>query len=103
MYNGGMLRITTEGSAVLLPVKAVAAASRTKYLGELDGRAKVAVAAPPEKGKANKALVEYLARLLGVHRRAVTVVAGLTSPLKTIRIEGVDSAAVCAALRPARS
>jgi uncharacterized protein (TIGR00251 family) len=98
-----MLRITTEENAVLLPVKVVAGASRTRYLGELDGRAKVAVASPPEKGKANKTLTAYMARLLGVRSSDVKVASGQTSPLKTLRIEGVTSAAVLAALQHPRS
>jgi len=98
-----MLRITTDQNAVLLAVKVVAGASQTRYLGELDGRAKVAVASPPEKGKANKALVDYIARTLGVRNRAVQVATGQASPLKTLRIEGVTAAAVLAALQRPRS
>ncbi len=96
-----MLQLTTEPDAVLLPVKVVPGASRTRYLGELDGRAKLAVAAPPEKGKANKAVVTYLAEMLGVRKRDVAVVTGLTSSQKVIRIEGVDSDAVVSALHDA--
>jgi len=98
-----MLRITAETGAVLLPVKVVPGASRTRFLGEWDGRAKFAVAAPPEKGRANQALVAYLAKLLGVHRRNVSIAAGGTSPTKTIRIEGVAGDAIRAALQPGRS
>ena len=93
-----MLKMTVEDNAVLLPVKVIAGASRTRYLGELDGRAKLAVAAPAEKGKANRALTAYVSELLGVHARNVRVVGGLTSPLKTLRIEGVTAAAVASAL-----
>ena len=89
-----------EGEAVLLPVKVVPGASRTRFLGEQGGRARVGVAAPAEKGKANAALVAFLAKLLAVRKRDVTVVAGLTFPLKTIRIEGITVDAVRAALQP---
>ena len=58
------------------------------------------IAAPAEKGKANLALAAFLAKLLSVRKRDVTVVAGLTVPLKTIRIEGVTVDAVRAALQP---
>ncbi len=80
----------TEGG-VLLPVKVVPGASRTRRLGELGGRLKVAVTCPPEGGKANKALVAWIARQLGVARSAVTVEAGHTSPHKTLRVTGVTS------------
>jgi len=98
-----MLNITADGNAILLPVKVVPGASRTRFLGELDGRARIALVAPPEKGKANEALVTYLAKLLAVRKRDVTVAAGRTSPLKTVRIERVAPDAVREALQPDRS
>ncbi|MCH8967050.1 MAG: DUF167 domain-containing protein [Planctomycetes bacterium] len=94
-----MLKLTTEGNAVLLPVKVVPGASSTRYIGEWDTRAKLGIAAPPEKGKANKALIAFLADLVGVHKRDVTVVAGLSSSIKTIRIEHVTVDAVRRALQ----
>jgi len=72
-------------------------------MGEWEGRARIAVAAAPEKGKANAALAAFLAKLLSVRRRDVVVVAGHTSSLKTIRIERVSADAVRAALQPDRS
>ncbi len=98
-----MLRVETEGNAVLLPVKVVPGASRTRYLGEWDGRARIAVAAPPEKGKANNALVAFLADLLALRKSDVTVISGHTTPLKTIRIERATAEAVCAVLQQGRS
>ena len=98
-----MLEISTEGNAILLPVKIVPGASRTRYVGLWEKRAKICVAAPPEKGKANRAVVAFLAGLLGVRERDVTVVEGLTTPLKTIRIERVTIDAVRAVLHVDRS
>ena len=98
-----MLNVTTEENAVLLPVKVVPGASRTRLLGEWNGRAKIAVAAAPQKGKANEALVGFLAKRLGVRKSDVAVAAGYTSPLKTIRIKRVTAAAVHAAMQPGRS
>ena len=98
-----MLDIAAEENAVRLPVKVVPGASRTRYLGEWDGRAKFAVSAPPERGKANKALTAHIAKLLGVRKTDVTVVSGLTSPVKTIRIERVTVEQTRKALQPARS
>jgi uncharacterized protein (TIGR00251 family) len=98
-----MLEISESEGAVLLRVKIVPGASRIKFLGEWQGRARIAVAAPPEKGKANQAVVEFFSGLLDINRRQITVITGHTSPLKTIRIEGVAAAAVQAALQPRRS
>ncbi|AFE06115.1 YggU family protein [Corallococcus sp. AB018] len=68
-------------------------ASRTKVVGEHDGQLKIQLAAPPVDGEANAALVEFIAKTLGVPRRQVTLVAGDTSRRKRLRVEGVDAAA----------
>jgi hypothetical protein len=95
--------LAAKENAVLLPVKVVPGASKTRLLGEWDGRAKIAVAGVAEKGKANESLIEFVAELLGVRRNAVTLVRGRTSPLKTLRIDGVMARHVQAVLAPARS
>jgi uncharacterized protein (TIGR00251 family) len=83
-----MIDLHMDGNSILLPVKIVPGASRTRYLGEWEGRARISVAAPPERGKANKAVTEFLAKQLGLKRAAVTIVSGHGSPTKMIRIEG---------------
>jgi len=102
-YTIDVIELTVEDGAVLVSVKAVPGASRTRIMGEWNGRLKVAVAAPPEKGKANKAIVVLLANALGVSRRDVEVVAGHTNPLKTIRIDRIEVDAIRAALQSDRS
>ncbi len=59
-----------------------------------DGTLKVAVAAPPEGGRANAAVVALLAAALGVPRRQVSVARGASSRGKTIEIDGLDGAEV---------
>ena len=98
-----MLDVSESGGGVLLPVKVVPGASRTRILGEWQGRARIAVAAAPEKGKANQAVIDLISSLLGVPARQVAVVTGFSAPLKTIRIEGVTAVAVQAAFQPHRS
>ena len=66
-------------------------ASRARIGPRHDGRIKVAVTAPPVDGEANAAVIELLARSLGVPRSAVAVIAGATSRRKTVRIEGVTA------------
>jgi len=98
-----MIDCSSDGDDVLIAVKVVPGASRTEIVGEWDGRLKIAVAAPPEKGKANQAIAKLLAEWLGVRRRNVTVIRGQASPLKTIRIEGARLEAVRTALEHHRS
>lgn len=94
-----MLNLRSDGDGILLLVKVVPGASRTRYLGEWQGRARVAVAAPPEKGKANRAVIEILADHIGIPRRDLAVVAGHGSALKTIRIAHFTTERLLAALQ----
>jgi len=64
-------------------------ARKSEFAGEHDGRVKVRLAAPPVDGKANHALVQFLAAHYGVPRRAVRITAGLKSRLKRVTIEGI--------------
>lgn len=98
-----VVRIRAEAEGVVIPVKAVPGASRDRYAGEWDGRAKIAVAAPPEGGKANRAICSLLARLLGVRRADVCVVRGETTPLKEVAVRGVTVEQVRAMLDGASS
>ncbi len=75
-------------------------ASRTRGVGEHDGRLKVQLAAPPVDGEANAALVEFLAGALKVRKADVQVVRGETGRRKTVRVAGVTAAAAVAALLP---
>jgi uncharacterized protein len=47
----------------------------------------VYVSSAPEKGKANKEVVRTLAKHLGVSRSSITIVSGLTSREKTVKID----------------
>jgi uncharacterized protein len=66
-----------------LKVKVVPGASRSDVVGWLGDALKVRVAAAPERGKANAAVITLLAQTLGVSERDVRLVSGFRSPLKT--------------------
>jgi len=84
-----MIELVAQPNSVLLPVKVVPGASRTRFVGEWNGRARFAVAAPAEKGKANAVLVAFLAEKLGVRRGDVTIAQGASSPSKMVCIRRV--------------
>jgi uncharacterized protein (TIGR00251 family) len=62
---------------------------------------KIALTAPPVDGKANEALIAFLADALDLPRARISLVAGATSRAKTVRITGKSAAEVAAALFPA--
>lgn len=65
-------------------------ASRSRLVGLHDGCLKLAVAAPPVDGKANKQVVKYLAGILDVPVREVTVKSGLQSRRKLVALNVPD-------------
>ncbi|MBS0470099.1 MAG: DUF167 domain-containing protein [Proteobacteria bacterium] len=66
-----------------------------RWMTGADGKEhlKARVAAPPEDGKANAALIALLAKSLGVAKSSIAIVAGDTARLKTIAIESTVPAA----------
>lgn len=61
---------------------------QTMYKGRLaDGTIKIALAAVPEKGKANQELLRYLSDELGFSVACFRIVSGLTSPLKLVSVD----------------
>lgn len=73
-------------TGVVLDVSVVPGAARTEPIGLHDGALRVRLAAPPVDGKANDALVAWLARELGCPRRSVALVRGPASRRKQVAI-----------------
>jgi len=82
-----------------ISVKVVPGSSRDRVAGRLGDAIKVQVSAPPEGGKANKAVIELLAAVLGVRTNQVQVIKGHTQSRKVIQVEGLNQAAIDARLR----
>lgn len=76
---------------VRLAVRVQPGARREALVGWLeDGTLKLAVAAPPEGGRANRAVEALLAGALGLKGRQVRVTRGLSARAKTVEIEGLE-------------
>lgn len=75
-----------DGQGCLLAVHVQPGARRTEIVGEHGDALKIRLAAPPVDGKANEALLSYLAEKLSVGRRAVELRSGMTSRRKTVAI-----------------
>jgi uncharacterized protein len=94
------MNLREDDGGITIDVLVQPRASRAR-LGPVHGdRLKVAVTAPPVEGEANAAVIDLLARSLGVARGAVEVVSGAASRRKTIRIRGASRARLEAALTP---
>jgi uncharacterized protein (TIGR00251 family) len=67
-------------------------ARRTELVGRHGDAWKVRVAAAPERGRANEAVLDLLSRELELPRRAVSLVSGHAAREKVVRLEGIDRA-----------
>ncbi len=67
-------------------------ARRDELVGRHGEGWKVRVAAPPEGGRANDAVLDLLARELSLPRRSLSIVSGQTSRVKIVQMEGIDRA-----------
>ena len=85
-----MLDLREKDGSVLLRVRLQPGASGDAVAGEYAGALKVKVHAPPEKGRANKAAVEFLAEYFGIKKTAVTLVRGECSRDKLFALSGID-------------
>ena len=61
---------------------------RDAVVGERDGAVLIRISAPPVDGKANAALIAFVAKRLGVPKGSVTIVRGETARNKVIRVDG---------------
>ena len=95
------LRETAEGVTIRLRVTPRARRDRIDgAAAEADGTyaLKVSVTAPPDKGRANEAVIALLARALGVPKSHLAVAQGASSRHKTLRVAG-DPRALARRLR----
>jgi uncharacterized protein (TIGR00251 family) len=84
-----VIQLETHPEGIILPVRAAPGARRDEIRGEQDGELKVAVTQAPEKGKANKALREFLAKKLQLRKSQIELVSGETATHKRFVIRGL--------------
>ena len=80
-----------EGADLILDVRVQPRASRSEIAGLHGERLRIRLQAPPVDGKANAALVEFVAGLFAVPRARVTIEHGLTGRDKRLRLQCVSS------------
>jgi uncharacterized protein (TIGR00251 family) len=88
MTNGKLRE--TDG-AVTFAVKVVPRASKNEIAGIEGDAIKIRLNAPPVEGKANDALIAFLADALAVRRARIEIIVGQTSRRKIVRVRGVTA------------
>jgi len=91
-----MTDLTVENieGGVVFWTKIVPGSSQTRICSLLNGMLKIKISAQPEKGKANRCLLEYLAKQLGVKKSAISVISGQTNPIKQVQALGISADAL---------
>lgn len=84
----GALR--SAGGGVNLTVQVQPRAKATEWAGPHGDALRVRVAAPPVSGKANRALIAFVAETFGIAKGAVTIVRGERDRRKVLALEGVS-------------
>jgi uncharacterized protein (TIGR00251 family) len=78
--------LSERADGVLLQLSVMPNAKRTQVDGLHDGALRVRLAAPPIDGRANEALVAWLAKSLGVRKSGVEVLRGESSRRKQVAL-----------------
>jgi uncharacterized protein len=85
--RGAPITATTTGVRIAVVVQP--RASRTEVVGLHAGAIRIRIAAPPVDGAANEALTAFLAKRLGLARRAISFASGHGGRRKVVAVEGV--------------
>jgi uncharacterized protein (TIGR00251 family) len=93
-----VIALSETAAGCILPVRAQPGARRTGIVGEHGGALKIAVQAPPQDGRANKALVDILRSLLKLKRSQIDLVSGESSRDKRFLIEGLSKSELASRL-----
>lgn len=81
--------LRAEGDGVVLTLHIQPGAKKTEVVGLHGDALKIRLAAPPVDGKANAALLAFVAEQLGVAKSTVELVSGQTSRAKRVRVSGM--------------
>jgi uncharacterized protein (TIGR00251 family) len=85
------LAVEEIDGGIVFTVKVVPGSRQTCVCGLLDDMVKIKVSAAPEKGKANKCLLDFLAKQLGVKRNCISIISGKTSAVKGVRVVEISA------------
>jgi len=81
---------TGTDRCTVLQLRVVPNAKRTQIDGVLGAQLKIRLHAPPVDGKANRELISFISKTLGVRKSACTITHGEACRDKTIQIQGIS-------------
>ena len=78
------------GNDIIIKAKIVPGSSKNKIIGAYNDALKIAIAAPPVEGKANKKCIAYLAKYFDIAKSKIEIISGQTSKNKLIKIYDIS-------------
>ena len=85
-----MIPLKETAGGITFTVKVQPRARKNAITGTVGDALKLALTAPPVEGKANQAVIEFLADFFDIPRSSVTIASGAASRRKVIRISGAS-------------
>ena len=85
-----MINVRKVEGGVVVSVKVQPNASKDRVVGKHGDQIKIAVTVAPEKGKANKAVIKVLSKLLGVKNTDIQIISGEKSRDKKVFIRNIN-------------
>lgn len=86
------MQVRETAAGLEFDVRVQPRARRTEVAGVIGEALRIRLTAPPVDGEANRALIAFLARQLGVRQADVEIVAGQTARNKRVRVRGCSVA-----------
>ncbi|HBY57060.1 MAG TPA: YggU family protein [Candidatus Atribacteria bacterium] len=78
------------GNNIIIKLKIIPNSSKDKIIGIHNSALKIAIAAPPVEGKANKKCISFLAKYFDIAKSKIEIISGINSKNKLIRINNIN-------------
>jgi len=82
-----MLDIEEQKNGIIVPFKVITKASRNAIGDEFNKALKLYITSAPIEGKANKSIIKFLSKLLGLPQKDIVIVSGIKNSLKKIQLK----------------
>ena len=76
-------------TSVSITIRVYPSAARNEVAGFSNGAWHIRISAPPVRGKANRELISFLSKVLGVGKDSISIVRGHTNRIKLLAVDGV--------------
>lgn len=78
------------GNNIIIKSKIIPNSSKDKIIGIHNSALKIAIAAPPVEGKANKKCISFLAKYFDIAKSKIEIISGINSKNKFIKIYNIN-------------